>query len=160
MGALLLPLFQNCGMDAANQQRGGLFVGEDVPDCLSEVVDCGPKQEFLEITIDLSNPSVFSDANTTFELYGRCNAGNYDNNAVNILITESATSNTVFQDTVIGACGRVYKGKYSETIDISAYATNTSYNVRVTMYGYTDGVAAPFSNNQSNGSANIDMSLE
>ncbi|MCC6137690.1 MAG: hypothetical protein IT287_03600 [Bdellovibrionaceae bacterium] len=161
LGLLVLPLFQNCGVAGENKQTGGLYVGEDIPDCLSEVVDCGPKEEYLEVTIDLSNPSVFSSANTTFELYGRCNTGNYDTHAVHIKIIKSATLATLYEATKMGSCGSILKGKYSETIDISNGALDpaaTAFNVRVTMYGYLDG--APISNNQSNGSANIDMSLE
>lgn len=164
LGLGVLPLFQNCGTDAASKQTGGLYVGEAEPDCLATVVDCGPKPEYLEITIDLSNPTVFSSSNTSFTVYGRCNEGNYNYSAIRYRLFAATDLDNAIDEMVIkkgsAASGYCMNGKYSETISLNGLSDNTSYVLTVQMLGYeTDGGEA-IANLQSNGSASFDFSKE
>lgn len=154
----MLPLFQNCGMEASTNKA--LFVGEGSPDCLSSVVDCGPQQEFLEITMDLANPTTFAATETELYAYGRCNTGNYPKHSVRVTSLCSGDGSPRVDVDEFGACVR---GRYMIPISIAGYPTSRSCSVSVQIIGYEqgeDGSDIPAQNIQANGSATVDFSIQ
>jgi hypothetical protein len=169
IGLVLLPLFQNCGMDAANRQAAGLYIGEDSPDCLSSVVDCGPEKEFLQVTIDLSNPSVFAATSNSFIVYGRCNEGNYPSSRMRYRVYDATDldnyKHEYLRDTGDSRGGYCMNGKYSQVINIpstgaSPYVTNVSYVLKVDILGFDETASNYVHNDETNGSASIDFKKE
>lgn len=168
-GLVLLPLFQNCGMDAAGRQAAGLYIGEDNPDCLATVVDCGPEKEYLQITIDLSSPSVFPASNSTFVVYGRCNEGNYPNTRIRYRLYNATDldnhKDEYIRDTGDSRGGFCVNGRYSMSIGISSsggnpYVTNTTYVLKVEILGFDEVSSSYVQNDDANGSATIDFKKE
>lgn len=156
-------------MDASNRQTGGLYVGVDTPDCLATVVDCGAKPEYLQVTIDLSNPSVFAASNSTFVVYGRCNEGNYPSSRMRYLVYDATDlevpKDEYIRDTGDSRGGYCMNGKYSQTISIlssggNPYVVDTAYVLKVQILGYDEDTASYVQNDQTNGSATIDFKKE
>lgn len=153
-------------MEAASRQTGALFVGEKEPECLSPVVDCGPKAQYLEITIDVANPSVFPDT-VPFTVYGRCNEGNYPYSGIRFraYVASDPTDTGKFYDEIVkkedytGANynGHCMNGRYIK--EIPATLAGTAYILRVDMIGYTQTQTSGYYNSESMGSATIDFSF-
>ncbi len=151
-------------MEASQRQTGALFVGESEPDCLSPVVDCGPNPAYLEITIDIPNPSSFPTT-SDYTIYGRCNSGNYPYNAIQYRIaTATDPTNYFFNATVksednpqgdgIGYCKN---GRYD--MILPSMVQGVVYILRVDMIGYTDAGTGGNYNSEAMGRALIDYSF-
>lgn len=147
---MVLP-FQNCGSEYG-AERSSLYVGDEYgsDDCLSELVDCGPRVEFLQISIDLANPLVVSGS--TFNLIGRCNSGNYEIHSIAYEI-RTPTGTVLRQDEVASAC---VNGRYQIPLDLTGVVAGQLYSAYATIYGYdSDGLR--YGNQQTNGFAEIDF---
>jgi hypothetical protein len=156
-GLVVLPLFQNCGATSASSQKS-LHVGNGYSsdDCLSSVVDCGPKAAFLQITLDLANPLIVPAANAFMSAYGRCNTGNYLSHKIHVVVTNSQ-GGLVYEDTIVGACvGGVYSIK---NIDVTGAIVNENHELFIEILGVEVG-EPDAGNSASNGSASIDFSKQ
>lgn len=159
-----MPFFQNCGMDATARQSGALFVGEKEPECLSPVVDCGPKAQYLEITIDTADPSSFVTT-SPFTVYGRCNAGNYPYNGIRYRIYLAANPDVQPVDILrksedyVGNNynGHCLDGRYA--IELNPLGEGTAFILEVQMIGYSQRGTNGFVNNESMGRALLDLSF-
>ncbi len=152
LGLLIFLPFQNCGQDFSSQNEA-YYTGSDFEnsECLSAVVDCGPSDEFLQISIDLENPSSFKGLSTA-NIVGRCNTGNYPAHSIYWEIRNSATT-PVASGNEASAC---VDGKYSIVMNIASLNTGVSYSIYVKIIGVdTDGQR--YHNVQANGTAEIDI---
>lgn len=163
---LILP-FQNCGM-SYNSQSDGLFLGDGFSDedCMSDVVDCGAQPSFLEISIDLNNPSVFDndlngdgdsmdDGEVDFMVYGRCNDGGYSEHYLSWQLV-GPTGTTLASNNVSQGC---VNGEYQFPAPLNALTLNTRYTLTVRIVGIDESGEA-YQNTQGGGSAQIDLSRQ
>ncbi len=147
----LMLLFQNCGQEYATSNLYGessLFS----TDCISDVVDCGPQVEFLQISIDTSNPLALASTVTDYIIAGRCNVGNYPEHYIRYELKNSVGENRGSQN-LSEFCK---SGRYEFSLRVSGLVINERNTLKVTIYGI-DEEGNSFSNMQSGGSATIDL---
>ncbi|MBY0386101.1 hypothetical protein K2X05_13160 [bacterium] len=151
-------LFQNCGQDYSTnslyENNPDMLYSQD---CISEVVDCGAKSEFLLVSIDTQDPLVITVTGiappvTSYKISGRCNTGNYPEHAINYEV-RNAIGNRVSMQTLAGIC---IQGLYQFDLPIATLRNNESHSLIVTMTGIDDQGRA-FTNAQSGGNARIDF---
>jgi hypothetical protein len=156
LGLFLVPvlLFQNCGSDYqpsslyADNGTGGQFS----QDCISAVVDCGPRSEFLLVSIDTQDPLILSTANTFTVISGRCNTGNYPEHHITYEVRNAVGTRVLYQE-MTGLC---LVGRYQFNLPLNALANNASHTLYVSIVGIDDNDRA-FTSTQSGGSAQIDF---
>lgn len=167
---VVMPFFQNCGMDAASRQSSALFVGEKTPECLSPVVDCGPKAQYLEITVDIANPSRFSKT-VPFTVYGRCNEGNYPYSGIYFRMYYASNPGLTFYEKIVKSeeysggnyMGHCINGRYTKQIpdpgETVTFLEGVAFVLEVKMIGYSQTGTNGYENAESMGKAQIDLSF-
>lgn len=151
----VLLFFQNCAVDQTSDKTN-LPSNNNNSDCLSNVVDCGPKPEFLEITIDMSNPYVFAASETSFYVYGRCNSGNYDEHSIRLTTICSGDSVNRLNQEYADLC---VNGRYLKLIDIAVYPVNRACSITAQILGIGAN-GARVQNLQSGGTVTVDFSKQ
>lgn len=145
--------FQNCGQDYNTSSLYG--DGQsilDSRDCISEVVDCGAKTEFLLLSIDTPDPLVVSTATTSYTVSGRCNTGNYEEHYIRYEVRNSVGTLVASAD----RSGICISGRYQFSLPLTALANNESHTLLAFVVG-VDTDSRSYSNNQSGGSDQIDF---
>lgn len=146
--------FQNCGGPVSQTQNLFLESSSGGGDCLSEVVDCGPNSDYLEITLDLANPLILNPEQPEFSFSGRCNPGNFPEHILQVSYL-SAFNDVLATQNFFDEC---HRGVYSISMDTSTLVLNTNYSLRVQIIGVLDGNY--YVTDRSNGDAEIDFSLQ
>lgn len=153
--------FQNCGTDYSPTS---LYVDNGTSalysqDCISAVVDCGPKSEFLLVSIDTQDPLILSRTETYYVISGRCNTGNYPEHSITYEV-RNAIGNQRLNRVMVGMCigGRYQFNLPLTTVtngqpDIADYQNHT---LLVTITGIDDE-GRSFTSTQAGGSARIDF---
>ncbi len=146
--------FQNCGSDYA---ASSLYVDNGTgtynsQDCISAVVDCGPKSEFLLVSIDTQDPLVLPIADTFYVISGRCNTGNYPEHSITYEV-RNAVGTRVLNQVMQGMC---LSGRYQFNLPLNALASNQNLSLLVTITGIDDQ-GRTFTSTQAGGSARIDF---
>lgn len=145
--------FQNCGQDYnTSTLYGGGGTILDSEDCISDVVDCGARTEFLLLSIDTPDPLVVPVATTTYTISGRCNTGNYEDHYIRYEVRNSVGTLVASADRP-GIC---IQGRYEFNLALGVLAANESHTLLAYVVG-VDAESRSFSNNQSGGSDQIDF---
>ncbi len=146
--------FQNCGSDYAASSLyadngTGTFNSQD---CISAVVDCGPKSEFLLVSIDTQDPLVLSITDTFYVISGRCNTGNYPEHTITYEV-RNAVGTRVLNQVMQGMC---LSGRYQFNLPLGGLASNQNLSLLVTITGIDDE-GRTFTSTQAGGSGRIDF---
>lgn len=154
---MVIPLFQNCGLAPTNSGAGldSSTSTTTNPDCLSAVVDCGPLEEYLEITLDVQNPTVLALGTSSLIAYGRCNTGNYPSHTIRYIITDPNANELATVDSP-AAC---VKGFYQLTVNLTSLSDNVQYGLNVSIIGIDEN-GDSHQNTNASGSASIDFSRQ
>lgn len=146
-------LFQNCGSDTMSSSLyGSDQTTLDSVDCISNVVDCGSKPEFLLVSIDTPNPLILTTATTSYLVSGRCNTGNYNDHYITYEVRNSSGAVRSTQN-LSRLC---VMGRYQFNLALGALANNENHSLKVMIIGIDDKGQA-FSNALAGGSAQIDF---
>jgi hypothetical protein len=150
----LVILFQNCGQEYSPTVLYGLDgqASYNSRDCISDVVDCGPRVEFLQISIDTPNPLVLSSSRGSYLISGRCNVGNYPEHYLVIEVKNSSGTSRLNQ-----RLGNIcIQGKYEFLLPLTSFAVNENHNLVVYPEGI-DEEGTTYNNTRAGGSAQIDF---
>jgi hypothetical protein len=152
LGPILL--FQNCGSD---YQPTSLYVDDGAgtfysQECISAAVDCGPKSEFLLVSIDTQDPLILLSTSTSYVISGRCNTGNYPEHSITYEVI-NAVGTRVLRQVMVGMC---ISGRYQFSLPLSTIANNQNHSLLVTITGIDDQ-GRSFTSTQSGGSDRIDF---
>lgn len=147
-------LFQNCGSD---YEATSLYDSNGIntlysQDCISAVVDCGPKSEFLLVSIDTQDPLILTNPGSFYVISGRCNTGNYPEHNITYEV-RNAVGTRVLNQVMVGMC---LMGRYQFNLPLGAIAANQSHSLIVSITGIDDQ-GRSFTSTQSGGSAQIDF---
>ena len=149
----LLLLFQNCGQEYASTSLYGDSTNRSASDnCISDVVDCGPRVEFLQVSIDTPNPLALSSSLASYIVSGRCNVGNYPEHYIRFEAKNSTGSLKLFQN-LTDAC---VLGRYEFPLVLSSLSANENHTLTVFIVGIDDQ-GNSYSNAQVGGTAIIDF---
>jgi hypothetical protein len=148
---LILIPFQNCGQDYAAKES--FFTGSEYEDteCLSDVVDCGAREEFLQISIDVADPADFRGLSSEF-ITGRCNTGNYPETVIRWEIHDSSGAVVSYAEKA-NACE---DGMWGIEIPFTGVAAGQLYSIYVKIFGVDGGER--YQNVMVNGSAEVSFS--
>lgn len=134
VGLFVVLPFQNCALEG-NNSLSNKATDRKSDDCLSTLVDCGPNPEFLEISLDMKDPTVLPDGSTEIDYAGRCNSGNYIQHYIRVTILD-ASNTVVVQRDDYDICNN---GVYIAKVDITGFTTNVLYTLKVQMVGVEGG---------------------
>lgn len=149
----VLLLFQNCGQEyASSSLYGGGYERLGREDCISDVVDCGPQVDFLQISIDTPNPLALASGLSFYLVAGRCNVGNYPEHYIRYEVKNSTGTIRIAQN-LSEICD---SGRYEFTLVLSGLTVNERHTLSVVIVGI-DEEGNSFSNMQSGGSATVDL---
>ena len=146
--------FQNCGSDYqatslyADNGTGAVYS----QDCISAVVDCGPKSEFLLVSIDTQDPLVVARTDTFYVISGRCNTGNYPEHNITYEVRNSVGTR-ILNQVMVGMC---LMGRYQFNLPLNALPNNENLSLQVSITGIDDQ-GRSYTSTQSGGSARIDF---
>ena len=159
VGLLIVLPFQNCGTEYSSGSSSLFTEGSNSRDCLSELVDCGPNSEYLEITLDMQNPTPvilpLVTSPVLVDIAGRCNTGNYPEHNIRLKVY-SPTGTLLLQRDKYMAC---VQGRFTFLEDLTGgVQTNAINTLEAEMVGISEGVASV--NFLSTGRANADLSVQ
>jgi hypothetical protein len=146
----LVLLFQNCGEDYAPVTLYGQN-SLNSADCISDVVDCGPRAEFLQVSIDNENPLVFPPAQPL--IAGRCNVGNYLEHYIAYEVKNSNGDTVLSKQRLGNIC---IKGKYEFSLALNTFRISETHTLVVTVEGIDEN-GTTVTNASFGGSAQIDF---
>ncbi len=144
--------FQNCGQDynSTSLYGGGGGTILDSEDCISDVVDCGARTEFLLLSVDSPDPLIVTTA--SYIISGRCNTGNYPEHYIRYEVRDSVGVLVAFGNNP-GIC---MSGRYEFLLNMTGVDMSETHTLLAFVVG-VDAESRSFSNNQSGGSDQIDF---